>query len=118
MSLDSEFGTSSQLDFRAHVIHGGLTLLPPFFTVVAVALTHNILASLYVGVFLASFLIYRFNPITAFARSFDSILTGVMADEGHVKVRPGVWVEWAEQGREMHASRPSLRDLSDPPSQP
>lgn len=96
MSLDSTFTTASKLDFRAHVIHGGLTLLPPFFTVVAVALSHNILASLYVGVFLASFLIYHFNPVTAFARSFDSILTGVMADEGHVKVRLSAWMGRAD----------------------
>eukprot|EP01147_Barroeca_monosierra_P005250 gene5250-7036_t len=77
--------------FRVHVIYGSLSLFPPFLTVVVVGLTRNVLLSLFTGIWAACFVIYRFNPFTAFLRSFDSIILDAFTDRGHVQVIMFTW---------------------------
>jgi hypothetical protein len=91
LGLQSDFSNATAQSFRTHVIAGGATLLPPLFTLLAVLATRQVLLALYVGVFMASFVIYEYNPITAFARSFDTMITQAFADAGHVQVILFTW---------------------------
>ena len=91
MGLSAGMEDPTTAVFRTHVIPGGLTLLPPLFTIIAVLWSQNVLLSLYIGVYTACFLIYSYNPITAFARSIDTMLVESFADRGHVQVILFTW---------------------------
>ncbi|EGD79341.1 Na+/H+ antiporter family protein [Salpingoeca rosetta] len=95
LALQSNFSDPAtevaSLSFHTHVIYGGLSLLPPLFTIAAVVFTRNVLFSLYTGVFMACFIIYRFNPIAAFTRSFDTMILDALADRGHAEVLLFTW---------------------------
>eukprot|EP00045_Choanoeca_perplexa_P007713 m.70905 g.70905 ORF g.70905 m.70905 type:complete len:720 (+) comp14183_c0_seq1:100-2259(+) len=91
MSLSANMINATEATFRTHVVPGGLTLLPPLFTVIAVLWSQNVLLSLYIGVYTACFLIYSYNPITAFARSIDTMIVESFADRGHVQVILFTW---------------------------
>lgn len=87
LALQPDFSDATAANFRAHVIYGGVTLLPPLFTIIAVVWSRNVILSLFIGVYLGAWVIYRYNPITAFARSFDTLLVDALADRGHAQVR-------------------------------
>ena len=81
----------TSLSFYTHVIYGGLSLLPPLFTIATVVGTRNVLLSLYTGVFTACFIVYRFNPVAAFSRSFDTLILDALSDRGHAEVILFTW---------------------------
>eukprot|EP00049_Salpingoeca_infusionum_P025725 m.21425 g.21425 ORF g.21425 m.21425 type:complete len:889 (-) comp8281_c0_seq2:448-3114(-) len=91
MSTKQDMSASTSAAFNVHTLRGGLTLLPPLLTLLCVVVTKDVLLSLFAGVFLAAFTIYRFNPIAAFARTFDTFVLDALADNGHAQVILFTW---------------------------
>eukprot|EP00056_Hartaetosiga_gracilis_P006366 m.96034 g.96034 ORF g.96034 m.96034 type:complete len:761 (+) comp12453_c0_seq1:50-2332(+) len=91
MDVHPSFDHPTSSSMKVHVIPGGLTLLPPLLTIIIVITTKHVLLSLFTGVYVACFLIYRYNPITAFCRTFDTIILDAFSDTGHVEVVMFTW---------------------------
>eukprot|EP00055_Hartaetosiga_balthica_P008311 m.30522 g.30522 ORF g.30522 m.30522 type:complete len:756 (-) comp6235_c0_seq1:1932-4199(-) len=91
LDVHPSFDKPTRKSIKVHVIPGGLTLLPPLVTIVIVITSKHVLLSLFSGVFTACFLIYRYNPITAFCRTFDTIILDAFSDTGHVEVIMFTW---------------------------
>jgi len=62
------------------VIHGLVTLLPPLVAIGLALAFRQVLAALFISVWLGAFIFYEWNPIAAFARSVDAYIIPAMAD--------------------------------------
>ncbi|MGZ8868946.1 MAG: Na+/H+ antiporter NhaC family protein, partial [Thermoanaerobaculia bacterium] len=67
-------------------IRGWLSIIPPVVAIVLALLLREVLASLTIGIFAGALILYNWNPITAFARSVDSIIAPALADSDHAKI--------------------------------
>lgn len=77
-------GLSATTTFRS--IPGWFSIVPP---VVAIALAlafKQVLVSLFVAIFTGALMLYGWNPVTAFARSIDTIIVPALANTDHVKI--------------------------------
>jgi Na+/H+ antiporter NhaC len=62
------------------VIHGLLTILPPLVAIGLALIFRQVLAALWVSIWLGAFIIFNWQPFTAVARSIDHYIIGAMAD--------------------------------------
>jgi Na+/H+ antiporter NhaC len=62
------------------VIHGWWTILPPLVAIGLALIFRQVLAALWVSIWLGAFIIYNWQPFTAVARSIDHYIIGAMAD--------------------------------------
>ncbi len=67
-------------------ISGWLSIVPPLVAIILALITKDVLISLFLGVFSGALILYDWNPITAFARSIDSIVTPALANSDHAKI--------------------------------
>lgn len=67
-------------------IPGWLSLLPPLVAIAVALILKEVLIALFSGVFLGALILHGWNPVTAFARSIDSIVAPAFADADHVKI--------------------------------
>jgi Na+/H+ antiporter NhaC len=65
------------------VVHGLLTLLPPIIAIVLALAFRQVLAALWIAIWLGAFIINDWRPFVAAARSIDHYIIGSMADPGH-----------------------------------
>ena len=61
-------------------IHGLLTLVPPLVAITLALAFRQVLAALWVSIWLGGLIIYNWKPLTAVARSIDHYIIGAMAD--------------------------------------
>jgi len=66
--------------FRARVIHGFWTILPPLVAIGLALAFRQVLSALWASVWLGAFIIYDWRPAVAVARSVDHYIIGAMAD--------------------------------------
>lgn len=67
-------------------IPGWLSIIPPVVAIVLALILRQVLVSLTLGIFSGALILYNWNPITAFARSIDSIIAPALADSDHAKI--------------------------------
>lgn len=67
-------------EIGVRVIHGLWTVLPPLVAIGLALAFRQVLAALWVSVWLGAFIIYDWRPLTAVARSIDHYIIGSMAD--------------------------------------
>ncbi|HUP50305.1 MAG TPA: Na+/H+ antiporter NhaC family protein [Thermoanaerobaculia bacterium] len=88
-------GPSHQIEVRAggvsaatsvRTIPGWLSILPPIVAIALALAFKEVLLSLSLGIFAGALILYQWNPITAFARSIDSIVVPAVADLDHAKI--------------------------------
>lgn len=63
-----------------------LSILPPLAAILLSLLTRQVLLSLFVGVWLGTFLIFGYDPIKAFLEVIDHFITPAIADPNHVAI--------------------------------
>lgn len=80
----SAAGKTAQTDVRT--IPGWLSIIPPVVAIVLALVFREVLISLSLGIFAGALILYNWNPITAFARSVDSIVAPALADADHAKI--------------------------------
>ncbi|HUP62740.1 MAG TPA: Na+/H+ antiporter NhaC family protein [Thermoanaerobaculia bacterium] len=69
-----------------HAIFGWLSIVPPLVAIGLALAFRQVLIALTLGVFAGALIIYRWNPLAAFARSIDSIVIPAVADADHAKI--------------------------------
>ena len=67
-------------------IYGWLSIVPPLVAIVLALLVRQVIVSLFVAIFCGALMLYDWNPLTAFARSIDSIIAPALADGDHAKI--------------------------------
>lgn len=75
-----------QAETRVRAIPGWLSIIPPLVAIVLALLLREVLISLSVGIFSGALIMYQWNPLTAFARSIDSIVAPALAEADHAKI--------------------------------
>lgn len=70
----------------AHATPGWLSILPPIVAIVLALAFRQVLIALTIGIFTGALILYQWNPVTAFARSIDSIVVPALADTDHAKI--------------------------------
>ena len=74
-------GTST---FRA--VRGWLSILPPLIAIVLALVFKQVIVSLAAAIFAGALILYHWNPLTAFARSIDTIIAPALGDLDHAKI--------------------------------
>ena len=74
-------GTSA---FRA--VHGWLSIVPPLIAIVLALVFRQVIVSLAAAIFAGALILYHWNPVTAFARSIDTIIAPALGDLDHAKI--------------------------------
>ncbi len=69
-------------EVRVRVIHGLWTILPPLLAIGLALLFRQVVAALWVSIWLGAFIIYDWRFFTAIARSVDHYIINAMADPG------------------------------------
>lgn len=82
LELDSSRALAgAEVSLRA--LHGLWTILPPLIAIGLALLFRQVVAALWVSVFLGALILYDFRPLVAIARSIDHYIIGAMADFDH-----------------------------------
>lgn len=76
----------SEASTTVRTVPGWLSLLPPLVAIAIALAVREVISALFAGVFVGALILYNWNPLTAFARSIDSIITPALANEDHVKI--------------------------------
>ncbi len=67
-------------------IPGWLSIVPPIVAIALALIFREVLLSLMAGIFAGALILYHWNPVTAFARSIDSIIVPALANLDHAKI--------------------------------
>jgi Na+/H+ antiporter NhaC len=67
-------------------IPGWLSLIPPAVAIGLALAFRQVLISLSIGIFSGALILYHWQPVTAFARSIDSIIAPAVGDLDHAKI--------------------------------
>lgn len=86
LSWDPSFLESSSTTFQGFAVIGGLTVLPPLLAIVLAFLTGDVLLALFVGIWVAAFLVGRYNPASALLRTLDTYITYAFATDYRVQI--------------------------------
>lgn len=73
------------------VVIGGLTVLPPIFAIVLAFATGDAVPSLFVGVWVAAFLVAQYNPASSLLRTLDFYITNAFATDYRVQIVLFCW---------------------------
>ena len=73
-------------DGAASVEYGWLSLVPPILAITLALISHDVLISLFLGVFGGALILNSWNPFLAFARTIDELIVGQIADEDHAAI--------------------------------
>ena len=68
------------------VLPGWTSILPPLVAILLAIITHEVVTSLFVGVWTAAFLLGGFNPIAALLRTVDTYVRPALADGDHAAI--------------------------------
>ncbi len=68
------------------VLPGWFSLLPPLLAIALALITHEVVISLFAGVWLGAFFVAGLNPFAAILRSIDAFITPALADPDHAAI--------------------------------
>ncbi|MEZ5332812.1 MAG: Na+/H+ antiporter NhaC family protein [Thermoanaerobaculia bacterium] len=77
-------GTSGRVEVRA--FSGWLSIVPPLVAIGLALLFKDVLVSLFVGILTGCFLLFGWNPFTAFGRAIDHFVAGAVADHDRASI--------------------------------
>lgn len=77
---------AARAETSVRAIPGWLSLTPPLIAIIIALILKDVLIALFSGVFIGALILYNWNPVTAFARSIDSIIVPALANGDHVKI--------------------------------
>lgn len=77
-------GATGRADF--HVVRGWLSILPPLIAIVLALVFKQVIVSLAMAIFAGALIMYDWNPLTAFARSIDTIIAPALGNLDHAKI--------------------------------
>jgi Na+/H+ antiporter NhaC len=76
----------TQYKFQARTIPGWTALIPPIVAIMLAMITREMLLSLFIGIWSGSILLYNYNPIIGFFKSFDTHVVHALADSDHAAI--------------------------------
>jgi Na+/H+ antiporter NhaC len=77
-------GRSAQ--FAAPVLPGWFSLLPPLLAIALALITHEVVVSLFAGIWLGAFFYAGLNPFAAVLRTIDAFIAPALADPDHAAI--------------------------------
>lgn len=77
---------SQNTETKIRVISGWLSILPPLIAIALALFTHEVISSLFLGIWFGATLIYDFNVFTAFFRTVDKHLIEVFINPDHASI--------------------------------
>jgi len=69
-----------------HVIPGWLTILPPLLAIVLALLTHEVVTSLFAGIWLGCIFLAGWNPLAALLMAIDRFVRGALSNQDHAAI--------------------------------
>jgi Na+/H+ antiporter NhaC len=66
--------------------YGWLSILPPLLAIVLALVTHDVLISLFLGVFGGALILNGWNPLVAFARTIDQFIVEQLTDKSQASI--------------------------------
>lgn len=85
-------GHVKEWSMNMSVLPSWLSIFPPMIALIIAILTKNVVLSLASGVYFGCFLIYGYNPATAFARMVDTRIPVALGDPEHAIVIVFCWL--------------------------
>ncbi len=73
-------------EYRALVLPGWMSLLPPLLAIALALITHEVVISLFAGVWLGALFVAGLNPLAALLRSVDSFIAPALGDPDHAAI--------------------------------
>ncbi len=73
-------------EFRTLVLPGWFSLLPPLLAIALALITHEVLISLFAGIWLGAFFVAGLNPFAALLRTIDSYITPALTDPSNASI--------------------------------
>ncbi len=80
-TLEIRVGNNSNT-VEMRVIHGLLTLVPPLIAIGLALIFRQVLASLWISIWVGALIVYDWHPVVAIARSIDHYILNAMIDPG------------------------------------
>ncbi len=77
---------SAQASLSPLVLPGWFSLLPPLLAIALALITHEVVISLFAGVWLGAFFVAGLNPFAAILRSIDAFILPALADPDHAAI--------------------------------
>ncbi|HEU4522526.1 MAG TPA: Na+/H+ antiporter NhaC family protein, partial [Thermoanaerobaculia bacterium] len=77
---------TARAETSVRAIPGWLSIVPPLVAIALALIFREVIISLTLGIFSGALILYQWNPVTAFARSIDSIVAPALADSDHAKI--------------------------------
>ncbi len=71
---------------KMRVIPGWMALLPPIVAIVLAMVTREMLISLFFGIWSGAILLYNYNPVAGFFKSFDTHIVHALAQPDHASI--------------------------------
>ncbi|KAJ8908337.1 hypothetical protein NDN08_005049 [Rhodosorus marinus] len=90
-SLTSDFATAESSQTEVFLVPGGVTLLSPIMVILVAGLTREVLYALYIGTFVAAFVVSKYDPFQAFLRVLDTYMPESLGDVDHAFVILFTW---------------------------
>jgi Na+/H+ antiporter NhaC len=85
LPLELEVGGESQ-ELARPALPGWFSILPPLLAIVLALVFHEVVTSLFLGVWLGCFFLTGYNPFAALLRSIDSYIMPALADPNHASI--------------------------------
>ncbi len=73
-------------EFGVPVLPGWFSILPPLLAIVLALITHEVVVSLFAGIWLGAFFFAGFNPLAALLRTVDAFIAPALADPDHAAI--------------------------------
>jgi len=73
-------------NLKVKVIPGWMALIPPIVAIMLAMITREMLMSLFIGIWSGAILIYNYNPIVGFFKSFDTHVVHALAETDHASI--------------------------------
>lgn len=70
-------------EVEVRIIHGLLSLLPPFLAIFLALILKEVFISLFIGAYVGSIIVFDFQPFIGFLRTIDKYILEALADSSH-----------------------------------
>ncbi len=75
-----------RVEFSAVLLPGWFSLLPPLLAIALALITHEVVISLFAGIWLGAFFVAGLNPFSAILRSIDAFIAPALGDPDHAAI--------------------------------
>jgi Na+/H+ antiporter NhaC len=73
-------------EFDALVLPGWFSILPPLLAIALALITHEVVVSLFAGIWLGAFFVVGLNPLAATLRAIDTFIAPALGDPDHAAI--------------------------------